>query len=256
MNSVDAHVHGRAEYVGMRPLDSFDLFACRSRVSPGRRQLLFVALAPRDHDLLVHRLLLVVALAVQVSHIVDLNLPLELCQAAGSVRVVLRESISDIVGHIEGRRAPLVSVLGIGAERELHSGAVGREVRRCREEDQEQNRQYLHRPCPLGLRILGMVLVVMRLVEHALAEERGKDVLGGVELLVVVVAMLLRDPVLVTIPVVDLLLLRIRQALHSLGQFLERLLSPWRLVLVGMQLERELLVGLLDHILIRVLGHL
>mmetsp|Transcript_39889 Transcript_39889/g.111975 ORF Transcript_39889/g.111975 Transcript_39889/m.111975 type:complete len:211 (-) Transcript_39889:2-634(-) len=62
-------------------------------------------------------------------------------------------------------------------------------------------------------------------------------------------AVLLGNPVLVPISPVHLPLFGIREALHHLGQLLEGLLGARSAVLVGVELQGELLVGPLDGVL-------
>mmetsp|Transcript_6626 Transcript_6626/g.18413 ORF Transcript_6626/g.18413 Transcript_6626/m.18413 type:complete len:259 (+) Transcript_6626:574-1350(+) len=92
--------------------------------------------------------------------------------------------------------------------------------------------------------------------EGRAAEECRENVLRTHEILLVVAALLLRHAVFVAIPVIHLLLLLVRQALHGLPQFFERFFGAWSLVFVGVKLQGQLLVGALDLVLAGIPRHL
>lgn len=110
-----------------------------------------------------------------------------------------------------------------------------------------------------------MVTVAARLMEHAAAEEHAEDLLRVNLLLEPVLAEAasaagrvtrgLAVAWLLASHVVYFALLGVCQACISSGDFLERVCGLRRLILVWMQLDREFLVGLLDVVLLRTLGH-
>merc|ERR1719382_131203 len=119
----------------------------------------------------------------------------------------------------------------------------------------------LYLPTVPLLALLAAVGAVLLLVERmeppaAAAEEGREEVLRGHEVLLVLLPVLLRHAVLVAVPVVDLPLLLVRQALHGLGDLLEGLLGARRLVLVGVELQSQLLVRPLHFILSRTAGYI
>jgi len=66
------------------------------------RKLLLASASLCDHDLLVHNLLLKVAIAMQLSDIVSLHLPLKLRQVISALRVVVLEISRHIVRDWDG----------------------------------------------------------------------------------------------------------------------------------------------------------
>mmetsp|Transcript_33144 Transcript_33144/g.94220 ORF Transcript_33144/g.94220 Transcript_33144/m.94220 type:complete len:240 (+) Transcript_33144:319-1038(+) len=168
---------------------------------------------------------------------------------ARTFRVALRKVVRDVVGYVQRSRGALVPEGAALAEGKLRAGVRGRVVGQRREEHQQEDRQHLHQSGPL------LSLVVLMLVSAMPSEEHAEQVLRVDEVAVVVVVPA-RAGLLLAVRVVDLLLVRVCQALHRLCQLLERLLGTWSFVLVGVQLQGELLVRLLDHVFARVPGHL
>mmetsp|Transcript_34326 Transcript_34326/g.77571 ORF Transcript_34326/g.77571 Transcript_34326/m.77571 type:complete len:209 (+) Transcript_34326:301-927(+) len=188
---------------------------------------------------------------------------LEVSQLLASVWVSRLKILSDKVLNLEGLGVPLNVVLVSLLEGETTPAIPRAKVRKECQDDEQEQWQHLEKLCALLLRTALIVAsaALPPCVEGveggpATAEEGGKQVFRRHEVLLVSLLMLPRDPILITIPIVDLLLFIVGEALGGLRELLERLLRPRRLVLVRVQLQRQLLVRLLDRVLVCVPGYL
>mmetsp|Transcript_142920 Transcript_142920/g.398228 ORF Transcript_142920/g.398228 Transcript_142920/m.398228 type:complete len:251 (+) Transcript_142920:160-912(+) len=218
--SICTHVHSLTVDVWVSLLNPLDLFALGPWMVPGLLQLFLASLASRYHHLLIHHLLLLVALTVQGSHIVDLYLAFEFCKVPGPLRVVLVELIRYVVVHVQRRSRPLIAVLrGLGEGETAPPIARGK-IRGERQQHEKQDGQHLQEVLALHLArslvvVATVAVVVVEGVEGGTttAEKGGKEVLWGHEVLLVGLAVLMWDPLLIAIFVVYGLFLVICQTL-------------------------------------------